>query len=306
MPEKGVTFHPIFLKEPVKPEDSGRISVADLILDNYEIHERDVIIVTSKIVSILEGRCLRLDKVTPSKKSKKIAAVYEKNPSLIELIRREGRVLFVAPFGKLLKKKRYEEIHRSLATPGLTDAEWDTLMDFACTYRWGVKKFGFIADNAGIDCQNVPDGYAVLLPENPRESAVAIRKEIREKTGKDTAVIITDSFGMGSLMGNFDLPIGYSGIDPIERNWGRIDVFGRLGTGGFGNLIIPITSMAGAIMGGSDEGTPITVMRGFAYKNERPEDIGKDILTIPFSYQLEGLFWTIIESFRYLFVWLRA
>lgn len=30
-----VVFHPILLKEPVRPEDAGRIGVEDLILNNF-------------------------------------------------------------------------------------------------------------------------------------------------------------------------------------------------------------------------------------------------------------------------------
>jgi len=225
----------------------------------------------------------------------------------MELIRQEGHVSMVVPVWRMLKKKKYQDILRSYATPGLTEEQWKYVLDFACTYRWGVKKFGYLADNAGIDCQNVPEGYAVMLPENPRRSAVDLRNTIRDRTGKETAVIITDSFGSGSnLQGNFDLPIGYSGIDPLERNWGRIDVFGRVGTGGFSNYIYPIASMSGIIGGGSDECTPIIVLRGFHYKGERPEDIGKDILMLPLSYVWEALIWTIMESVRYFFVWLRA
>jgi coenzyme F420-0:L-glutamate ligase / coenzyme F420-1:gamma-L-glutamate ligase len=305
MPEKSVTFHPILLKEPVRPEDASRIGVADLILDNYEIQDHDIILATSKVVSILEGRCIKMDSVVPSRKSKKIAEFYGRPPALIELIRREGQVLCVAPAARLMKKKKYQDIIRSLSTPGLTEENWNKVRNHACNYRWGVMKFGYLADNAGIDCQNVPEGYAVLLPEDPRKSADTIRAKIREKTGKDIAVLITDSMGGGGL-GSVDAPIGYSGIDPIERNWGREDVFGRVGTGGFSNYILPIASMAGAIMGGSDEGTPIMVVRGFQYRDERLEDIGKNILTFPSSYVLEGIFWTIVETIRYFFVWLRA
>jgi coenzyme F420-0:L-glutamate ligase / coenzyme F420-1:gamma-L-glutamate ligase len=300
-------FHPVHMKEPVRPEDAGRIGVEDLLLNNFEIQDRDIIIVASKVVSILEGRCVKLDSVIPSKKSRKIAEVYGTHPGLIELIRQEGQVMMVLPAWRLVKNKKYQDILRSCAAPGLTEEQWQYVLDFYCTYRWGVKKFGLLADNAGIDCTNVPEGYAVMLPTNPTQSATELRAAIRKRTGKETAVIITDTFGSGStLLGSFDLPIGYSGIDFIERNWGRIDVFGRGGTGGFSNYLYPIASMAGILGGGSDEGTPIIVLRGFPYKDERPEDIGKNVLRVPTRYIWKGVFWTIMESVRYFFVWLRA
>lgn len=306
MTDNRVNFFPIYLKEPVRPEDSGRVGVADLILDNFELQDRDIIIVTSKIVSILEGRCIRLDSVVPSTKSRNIAKYYGKNPGLIELIRQEGRVSFVLPGGRLLKKKRYRDIVLSLAVPGLTEEQANKILEFSYSIRWMVKKHGYLTDNSGIDCQNVPEGYAVLLPANPRKSADEIRAAIRERTGKETAVIITDSLGGGNVLGNWDVPLGYSGMDPVERNWGRRDVFGRIGTGGGSNFVIPIASMGGIVMGNSDESTPIAVLRGFTYHDERPADVGKNILTFPTSYILEGFFWTIVESIRYFFVWARS
>lgn len=306
MPDKAITFYPILMKEPVKPEDAEKVDVADLLLDQFEVQDRDIIIVTSKVVSILEGRCVRLDSVVPSKKSLKIAEVYGKNPGLIELINQEGKVFCVSPGGRLLKKKRYRDILLSLAKPGLTEEQANKIMNFSYSMRWMVKKFGYFADNAGIDCQNVPEGYAVLLPKDPRKSADTIREKILERTGKKVAVIITDSLGGGVVLGNWDVPLGYSGMDPVERNWGQVDVFGRIGTGGGSNYIIPIASMGGIVMGNSDERTPITVLRGFAYNDERPEDIGKNILTFPSSYTWEGLFWIIVESIRYFFVRWRA
>ena len=306
MKDKNVIIYPIHVKDPILPENYGKKDVTDIIIDNFKVEERDIFVITSKITGILEGRCVKLDDVEVSEKSRKIAEKYKKHPGLIELIRREGRVSLVVPAGRILKNKKYEHIHRSLATPGLTEEEWQKLMDFACTYRWMVPKFGFLADNAGIDCQNVPEGYAVMLPLDPMKSAIEIRTKIKERTGKNIAVLIADSFGGSGFVGSMDLAIGYSGIDPVERNYGRMDVYGRLGTGGFANFIYPITAMAGAVMGGSDESTPIVAIRGFKYMDERKEDEGKNTIHIPFAYQVDGFFWAILSTIRYFFIWLRA
>ena len=61
-------------------------------------------------------------------------------------------------------------------------------------------------------------------------------------------------------------------------------------------------SMSGIVMGNSNECTPTVIIRGFKYQNERPQDIGKNILTYPISYQLEGLFWAIVEMLKYLYI----
>ena len=301
-----VKFIPVLLKEPVKPEDFGKIDVADLVLNNIEIQDRDIVVISSKVVSILEGRCVSLDSVVPSERSKKIAAYYGKNPGLVELINREGKASFVTPGSRLLKKKKYRDVLLSLAKPGLTEEEANRIMEFSYSIRWMIKKHGYMADNAGIDCQNVPEGYAVMLPEKPRKTLDDLRAKIMKVTGKYTAAIVTDSLGGGAVLGIWDVPLAYSGIDPVERNWGQVDVFGRVGTGGGSNYIYPLTSMSGIVMGNSNECTPIVIIRGFKYQDERPQDIGKNILTYPFSYILEGLFWTIYETLKYFYISLRA
>ena len=301
-----VKFIPVLLKEPVKPEDFGKIDVADLVLNNIEIQDRDIVVISSKVVSILEGRCVSLDSVVPSERSKKIAAYYGKNPGLVELINREGKASFVTPGSRLLKKKKYRDVLLSLAKPGLTEEEANRIMEFSYSIRWMIKKHGYMADNAGIDCQNVPEGYAVMLPEKPRKTLDDLRAKIKKVTGKYTAAIVTDSLGGGAVLGIWDVPLAYSGIDPVERNWGQVDVFGRVGTGGGSNFILPLSSMAGITMGNSNECTPIVIIRGFKYLDERPQDIGKNILTFPVSYLLEGMFWTIYETLKYFYISFRA
>ena len=301
-----VKFIPVLLKEPVKPEDFGKIDVADLVLNNFEIQDRDIVVISSKVVSILEGRCVSLDSVVPSERSKKIAAYYGKNPGLVELINREGKASFVTPGSRLLKKKKYRDVLLSLAKPGLTEEEANRIMEFSYSIRWMIKKHGYMADNAGIDCQNVPEGYAVMLPEKPRKTLDDLRAKIKKVTGKYTAAIVTDSLGGGAVLGIWDVPLAYSGIDPVERNWGQVDVFGRVGTGGGSNFILPLSSMAGITMGNSNECTPIVIIRGFKYLDERPQDIGKNILTFPVSYLLEGMFWTIYETLKYFYISFRA
>ncbi len=301
-----VKFIPVLLKEPVKPEDFGKIDVADLVLNNFEIQDRDIVVISSKVVSILEGRCVSLDSVVPSERSKKIAAYYGKNPGLVELINREGKASFVTPGSRLLKKKKYRDVLLSLAKPGLTEEEANRIMEFSYSIRWMIKKHGYMADNAGIDCQNVPEGYAVMLPEKPRKTLDDLRAKIMKVTGKYTAAIVTDSLGGGAVLGIWDVPLAYSGIDPVERNWGQVDVFGRVGTGGGSNFILPLSSMAGITMGNSNECTPIVIIRGFKYLDERPQDIGKNILTFPVSYLLEGMFWTIYETLKYFYISFRA
>ena len=54
---------------------------------------------------------------------------------------------------------------------------------------------GFICANAGIDESNVEKGFVTLLPLDPDRSAKKIRDSILKITGKNTAVLISDTFG---------------------------------------------------------------------------------------------------------------
>ena len=54
-------------------------------------------------------------------------------------------------------------------------------------------KHGFICANAGIDNSNVEPGYALLLPDDPDESAKKIRSVIYSELNADIGIIISDT-----------------------------------------------------------------------------------------------------------------
>ena len=57
-------------------------------------------------------------------------------------------------------------------------------------------RHGFICANAAVDASNVAGGQSVvLLPRDPDGTAARIRAGLKERTGADVAVIITDTFG---------------------------------------------------------------------------------------------------------------
>ena len=87
---------------------------------------------------------------------------------------------------------------------------------------------GFICANAGIDESNVVDGFATLLPLNSDKSAELIRSKILNVTGKQTAVIISDTFGRPFRMGQTNCAIGVSGLNPILDYSGTVDSFNRV------------------------------------------------------------------------------
>lgn len=86
---------------------------------------------------------------------------------------------------------------------------------------------GYICANAGVDRSNTPENTAVLLPVDPDFSAHRLRGQIREATGIDSPVVVTDTFGRAWRRGLTDVAIGMSGLDAILDLRGTPDALGR-------------------------------------------------------------------------------
>ncbi len=170
------------------------INLVDLILESSEINDGDILVFSQKIVSKSEGRILRLSSVNPSLLANGIASSYGKDPRLVELILSESKRIVRMENGIIIVE----------------------------------TKHGFVCANAGIDESNVQDGYAALLPEDPDKSASLLKERIEQKTGKNTAVIISDTFGRPFRLGQTDVAIGIAGIEPILDYIGKPDTFGKI------------------------------------------------------------------------------
>ena len=181
---------------PIKTQKEIGIDVnlVDLILESSEINDGDILVFSQKIVSKSEGRILSLSSVNPSLLANGIASSYGKDPRLVELILSESKRIVRMENGIIIVE----------------------------------TKHGFVCANAGIDESNVQDGYAVLLPEDPDKSANLLKERIEQKTGKNTAVIISDTFGRPFRLGQTDVAIGIAGIEPILDYIGKPDTFGKV------------------------------------------------------------------------------
>jgi coenzyme F420-0:L-glutamate ligase / coenzyme F420-1:gamma-L-glutamate ligase len=121
---------------------------------------------------------------------------------------------------------------------------------------------GFICASAGVDSSNAPaPGMLVLLPEDPDVSADRIRARLRELTGRDVAVLITDSFGRPWRQGTIDVALGASGMEVMRDLRGQHD---RVGYELHATMIAvgdEIASAAELVMGKLDR-IPAAVVRG--------------------------------------------
>jgi coenzyme F420-0:L-glutamate ligase/coenzyme F420-1:gamma-L-glutamate ligase len=196
------------------------------------IEDGDIIVITHVVISRAEGAVVNLDEVTPSEFAKNVAKQVEKDPALVETIFRESKSIV-----------RMGDKH------------------LICETRHGL-----ICANAGIDKSNVPGERTVaLLPRNPDRSARIIRQKIRKLTGKDVAVIISDTHGRPLREGEINIAIGVAGIEPIRPRIGETDLFGYTLKVKRTAIADELASAAELVIGQTNEGIPVAIIRGYNY-----------------------------------------
>lgn len=219
----------------IKPgDDIAEIIVNRLHEYNISLDEGDIIVIASKIVSKAEGRIVDLNNVTPSAKALKLAEVTGKDPRLVEVVLRESVKVVKAVKGHLIV----------------------------------MTKHGLVCANAGVDVSNVAGrrDTVLLLPEDPDVSARKLRKRIRELTGKNVAVIITDTYGRPLREGHIDMAIGLAGIKPFKDYRGKRDLKGYILRVKRVAVADEIASAAELVIGNGDEGIPVAIIKGLVYE----------------------------------------
>ena len=129
-------------------------------------------------------------------------------------------------------------------------------------------KHGYICANAGIDKSNVKKNTVLLLPEDPNKSAHSYRKKMENLTGKNIAVIISDTFGRAWRKGQVNFAIGSSGINPITSYIGKTDTFENELNATEIAVIDEIASAAELVMEKTIN-VPIAIVRGVKYEDSK-------------------------------------
>lgn len=142
-----------------------------------------------------------------------------------------------------------------------------------------------LAPSAGIDTSNA-NGYFILWPKNPQESANKIREHVVQKTGiKNLGVIITDSKTNPMRWGVTAIAIAYSGIEPLKNYINTPDIFGRLFIYEQMSIIDNLAGSAALVMGEGKEQTPLAIiteipMVTFVQRNPTEEELKKMRVTL--------------------------
>lgn len=229
-----------------KGDNISDIIIKALDRNGLTLQDGDIIVIAQTIISKSSGRTRNLNEIVPSEKAleiyksimpkTKLHGLPEKEPQLIQAILDESEQII---------KSQHVLITET--------------------------KHGFICADAGIDKSNVEgEGMVTLLPKNPDNEAEKIRITLKNKTKKEIAIIISDSFGRPFRLGAIGTAIGVSGINPILDVRGKKDLFGyELQTTIIGQ-VDSIAAAAQLVMGESDEGIPIVLIRGYNFEfNEK-------------------------------------
>ena len=212
-------------------------NIAELICQAAEkqgtpIKDEDIIIVSHIIVSRAEGNIVNLNEVKPSPFALELAKELRKDPALVEVILRDSKGIVRMGDGKLITR----------------------------------TKHGIVCANSGVDKSNVPGERTVaLLPKDPDLSARRIKEEIKRITGKDVAVIISDTHGRPLREGEINIAIGVAGIKPIRDRRGEKDLFGYTLKVKRTAIADELASAAELVMGQANEGVPAAIIRGYKY-----------------------------------------
>jgi coenzyme F420-0:L-glutamate ligase/coenzyme F420-1:gamma-L-glutamate ligase len=234
-------------------DDLAGLLIAALEGGGIGLRARDVLVVTSKIVSKAEGRYLDLATLEPSERARELAQITRKDARLVEAILAEATEVVRAKPNVLIVATRH----------------------------------GFVMANAGIDQSNLgaeDHGRRVLLlPQAPDDSARRLKERLDAHFRAGIGVIVSDSVGRAWRLGTVGLAIGAAGVPSLWDRRGEKDLSGRpleVTEVGFADAVAASAVLA---MGEAAEGRPAALVRGLDWSaptrpasaliRPRPEDL---------------------------------
>lgn len=193
------------------------------------LKEKSIIVFTSKIISIWQGRCIKINLV--------------KNKDA--LIKKEAELY--------LERKKVPKCpaKRDPARGG--------------SYAILTIKNNTLIPTAGIDESN-GNGYYILWPKNPFSTAKKIYKFIKKNYNlKEFGIIISDSHCVPLRAGTLGISLAYYGFEPLKDYRRKKDIFGRVMKISQLNLADSLAAAATLIMGEGREQTPIAIIEGLGF-----------------------------------------
>jgi len=226
---------PGFTVTPVEglPELRQGDDLAVLVAERTDLADGDVVVVAQKAVSKVEGRVVSLADVEASERARELAGG-ETDPRRIQVILDEAMELVRIRPPLLIARTCH----------------------------------GYVCGSAGVDASNAPEPETVvLLPVDPDRSAARLRAELRERTGADVGVIVTDSFGRPWRAATTDVAIGAAGVEVVRDLAGERDPTGYELHATRIALADEVAGAAQLVFGKLDR-VPVAVVRGLDVRGD--------------------------------------
>ena len=194
--------------------------------NKVKIENGDVIVISSKFVSISQGRVLNIDNSKVCEKAKQMSKRFNSNEKFMEIVFRESDNILGGISGFVMSS---------------TD--------------------GILAPNAGIDKSNSKGTEIILYPIEPYKFAEELKRKIFLEFNLHVGVIIVDSRLMPARIGTTGVAIACSGLEPTEDLRGKKDLDGNPLKVTFQATADNLASIANHKMGEGDDLKPITIIR---------------------------------------------
>ncbi len=217
-----------------------------IVESKFQFLADDVLVISSKFVSMSERSLIDLKNVKVSKRARALASRFKMDERIAQVTLQESDYVVSGIPGFLL-----------------------TIND------------GMIAPNAGIDKSNCPQGKIVLYPKNSFKTANELRKKFLKKYGIKIGIVISDSRLMPTRIGCTGIAIGVSGFDPVDDERGKTDLYGKKLKVTFKATADCLATIGVFMMGESNESIPLVVIRGANVRETKRSLSMKDMTVNP-------------------------
>jgi len=254
----------------ILPIKTARLTSGDdlsSILSEH-VQDGDILVVSSKAVSMTEGHRWNLSTITPSEEATMLAAKARQDPSFTEAVLQET-------------KRMHGSVVGTCPWALLTSLQPD-----------GMRVGRILCPNAGLDQSNVEEGYAIGWPVDSVKSVAQLRMKLltqlndkklqtsphpnsspangggakgRGQEVKKIAIILSDSCCRPGRQGVSAFALTVSGLGPLQSEVGKTDLFGRTLKFTHEAIADQLAVAANAVMGNADQSIPAAIIRDHKY-----------------------------------------
>lgn len=230
-----------------------------LLQNNKKLKNGDVIIMSSKVVALSQGRVIALKNLIISTQAKKF--------------------LSRTRYGKGREDWRMIEIIAREADAVLPGKMMATLKD------------GFLVPSAGVDRSNAPTGQAILWPKNPAQVALQLWKNFKKIARvKNLGIVIGDSNCQPLKWGTVGLALAWAGFEGVEDVRGQKDIYGQKLQFTRKAVADNLVSSSLLIMGEGSEKIPFVLIRGAPVKFTSRQQKKNEIFAKPEDCLFGGIY----------------